>query len=110
MVFDVCPECADAVHIDALHSEVEGYTEAAQGGYDLMQRRPRRDERGQGHVASRATNGLEVNVDQDPSLDLVVTGLRWVGVFEARGTAPLFLSSVGDLAHGHQSKGQADGK
>jgi hypothetical protein len=75
-----------------------------------MQRRPRRDERGQGHVASRATNGLEVNVDQDPSLDLVVTGLRWVGVFGARGTAPLFLSSVGDLAHGHQSKGQADGK
>jgi hypothetical protein len=53
---------------------------------------------------------LEVNVDQDPSLDLVVTGLRWVGVFETRGTAPLFLSSVGDLAHGHQSKGQADGK
>src|SRR5215210_5671463 len=51
-----------------------------------------------------------MNVDQDRSLDLVVTGLRWVGAFGARGTALLFLSSVGDSAHGHQGDGQADGK
>ncbi len=92
-----------------LHSEVEGYAEAAQGGCDLMQRRSRCDERGEGHVAGRATHGLEMNVGQDLSPGPVTTGLRWEGVFGAWGPAPLFLSSVGDPAHGHKGDGQADG-
>src|SRR5215208_412285 len=52
-----------------------------------------------------------MNVGQERSPGLVVTGLRWgVAVFGARGTAPLILSSVGDLAHGHQGDAQADGQ
>src|SRR5215212_5951042 len=96
-VFDVCPERADTVHLDPLRSEVEGHAEASEGSFDLRQRRSRRDEGGEGHVASRATHGLEMNVGQEWSSDSVVTGLRWVGVFGARRAAPLFLSSVGDL-------------
>src|SRR5215208_4763491 len=50
-----------------------------------------------------------MNVGQERSPGLVVTGLRWgVAVFGARGTAPLILSSVGDLAHGHQGDAKAD--
>jgi hypothetical protein len=109
-VFDVCPECADTVHLYPLCSEVEGHTEAAQGGCDLRQRRSRRDERGEGHVARRTTHGLEMNVGQDLSPGSGATGLRWERVFGAWGTAPLFLSSVGDPAHSHKGDGQADGK
>ena len=43
---------------------------------DLAERRPRGDEGGEGHVARRAANGLEVNVGQRRSSGLVVTGLR----------------------------------
>jgi hypothetical protein len=53
---------------------------------------------------------LEMNVGQDLSPGSGATGLRWERVFGAWGTAPLFLSSVGDPAHSHKGDGQADGK
>jgi hypothetical protein len=75
-VSDGCPERADTVYLDTLHSEVEAYAEAAQEGRDLGQRRSRRDERGEGHVAGRATDGLEMNVFQDRSPGFLEAGLR----------------------------------
>jgi hypothetical protein len=60
---DVCTEGADAVHLDPLGGQVEEYAETAQGTCDPGQRRPRIDERGQGHIARRAANGLEMNVN-----------------------------------------------
>ena len=61
-----------------------------------MQRRPCRDEAREGHVASRAAHGLEVDVGQ-----------------RTRSGGPRLLlpfAPVGDLARRHERCGQGDGE
>src|SRR5215212_5843154 len=95
---NLCPQRRDAAYLDPLCREVEGDAEVVERARDLAQRRPRRDEARESHVAGRAAHGLKVDVGQ---------GAR-------RRTRPrsfaLLLSPVGDLTRRHEGGGEDDGE
>jgi hypothetical protein len=93
-----CPERRDAAYFDRLGREVEGDAEIAERAHDLTQRRPRRDEAREGHVAGRAAHGLKVDVGQGAPHSA-----------RPRGFA-LLLSTVGDLTRRHESGGEGNGE
>src|SRR5215218_1786133 len=91
-------ERLDAADLYPLGREVERDAEALERCDDLLRRRPGGDEASEGHVASHATNGLEVDV------------LHFLTRARPRRALLVSLSSVGDLARSHQGGGEGDGE
>jgi hypothetical protein len=91
------PECLHTAYLDSFRGEVEGETEVPERVHNLLQGSPRGDQAGEGHIASRAAHGLEMDVGQDA---------RWV---RPGRLALLFLATVRDLARRQQGGGEGDG-
>jgi hypothetical protein len=94
-------ERADAAYLGLFRREIKGDPEGAEGGGDLLQVGPRRHEAGEGHVAGRAADGLEVDVGQEGFRAQPAPGEKTV-------ETALIPAAVGDLARHQQGDDEDD--